>query len=90
MAAGRTRPPLSAMPAAAIAEAGAGFAVDRYGGRFATRLPLAAPAFATGTTPAVDGLIQQVFAARQAAMLGAAGTTGPPLAIHSLMPLLTL
>ena len=53
-------------------------------------LPLAAPAFATGATLAVDGLNQQVLSAWQAAMLWVAGTTGPLSRSQPLRPCLTL
>lgn len=88
--AGGTSAALGTVPAAAAAEAGCklGFDGHRVGRR--AGLPLALPAFAAGAAFAVDGLVQQVFAARQAAMLDVAGTTAPLSFNQPFMPLLTL
>ena len=78
------------MPAATGAQAADRFSGNGYSTWLRDRLPLAAPVFAGGTALAVHSLDQQVFAARQAAMLSVAGTTGPPLPIQPLMPFFTL
>ena len=78
------------MPAATGAQAADRFSGNGDSTRLRDRLPLAAPAFAGGAAFLMRGLDQQVLSARQAAMLEAAGTTAPPLAIQSLMPFFTL
>lgn len=90
MPAGGTGAPFGTIPAATDAEAGVGFRsnTDRIGKLACLSRPL--PALATGAAFAVDGLVQQVLALRQAAMTGAAGTTGPLSRIQPLMPALTL
>jgi len=90
MAASRAGAPLGTGPAAVIARPGAGFILDQHAGRGVARLARAAPVLATGAAFAVDGVAQQFFALRQAAMLCVAGTTAPPLASQPLMPLFTL
>ena len=90
VAAGGAGAALGIIPAAADTEAGCGLGFDQYDIRRGAGLTFTLPAFATGATFAVDGLGQQVFAAWQAATLGAAGTTVPLSAIQPLMPLLTL
>ena len=90
MAAGRAGAPLRAIPATPDAQAGDGFARNGHGARLLDRFPFAAPAFAGGAAFLVHSLDQQVFAARQAAMLSVAGTTAPPLPIQPLMPFFTL
>lgn len=72
-----------------MAETGRGLGLDHDETRRAG-LAGAAPAFATGAAFAVDRLVQQVFAVRQAAIVLAAGMTGAPLAIQPLMPFVTL
>ena len=90
VAAGRAGAPLRAIPAATNAQAADGFSRNGHGARLLSRLPFAAPVFAGGAALLVRSLDQQVFAARQAAMLSAAGTTAPPLPIQPLMPFFTL
>ena len=90
VAAGGAGAALGIIPAAANAEAGHGFRFDHDGVRRCTGLTFAAPAFAAGAAFAVDGLDQQVFATRQAAMLCVAGTTAPLSLSQPLRPLLTL
>jgi len=88
--AGGTGTPFGTIPAATDAEARIRLGSDSDGiGEFAG-LSRPLPVLATGATLAVDGLVQQVFALRQAAITGAAETTGPLSRIQALIPLFTL
>ena len=90
MPASRAGAAFGVVPATALAEAFRGFGFDFDGSRLFARLAPTAPVLATGAPFAVDGLVQQVFAALQEAMVCVAGTTGPPAPIQPLMPALTL
>ena len=90
VAAGRAGAALGAGPAAVFAKAGRRFGFNPDAIRRLAGLPFATPMLATGAALASDGLVQHVFALRQAAMLCVAGTTAPPLPIQPLMPFLTL
>ena len=90
MPAGRACAAFGVVPAAALAEAFRGFGFDDDGSRLFAGLAPTAPVLATGAAFAVDGVVQQVFAALHEAMVWVAGTTGPPAPIQPLMPALTL